>query len=236
MTTVDPPAREALSPFLTWTEDDALLPALDDGPDRSLLVQLLQHPEAVVERILDPAKAQATVLGSLAVTAACGGLGAVVMLSGWKDLPVLLLDASMVVVGLLGAMVAALVPIYGAAILHTVRMPLRLLVALLCAAVATASIVLLAASVGPMVLWRLDPEWAGPLAIVAAFLLASAAGALRFRSLLGWLAWHSGDSASSARQPSPRLEDHRLRAFVRVAMLVMGFTNAVAGWAWLAIG
>ncbi len=235
MTAVDFPAREPLSPFLGWSEDDALLPTSPDTPDQALLVQLLQHPDAVVDRILDPAKAQATTLGSLAVTAACGGLAAVVMLSGWKPFPVLLLDAGMVVLGLLGALAASLVPIYGASIVHTVRLPLGRLVAMLCAAVATAAIVLLAASVAPMVLWRVDPEWAGPLAIVGSFLLASAAGALRFRSLLGWLAERSGVEAGLDRQPGPRLGDPRLRAFARLAMLVLGFTHAVAGWAWLAV-
>jgi hypothetical protein len=234
MTAVDFPAREPLSPFLGWAEDDELLPASGDAPDQALLVQLLQHPDAVVDRILDPQRVQATTTGSLAVTAACGGVAALVMLSGWKPLPWLLLDAGMVVLGLLGALTASLLPIYGASILHTVRLPLGRLVALLCAAVATAAIVLLAASVAPMVLWRLDPEWAGPLGIVGSFLLASAAGALRFRSLLGWLAERSGVEAEPARQPGPRLGDPRLRAFSRVAMLVLGFTHALAGWAWLA--
>lgn len=236
VSTMDLPTREAISPFLGWRDEDAQLPAVQAEPDRALLVQLLQHPDVVVERILDPARAQATTLGSLAVIAVCGGLAAAVMLAGWHHGAALLLDALMVVLGLLGALVAALVPIYGAAILHTVRLPLGRLVALLCAAVATASIVLLAASVGPMVLWSLDPEWAGPLSIVGAFLLASAAGALRLRSLVGWLVWHSRGAEASARTPGPHLEDPRLRAFVRVAMLVLGFTNAVAGWAWLVVG
>ncbi len=236
MTAVNPtlPYRsEHLSPFLAWQEEDQRLPAVEEEREDALLVQLLQDPAAVVDRILDPARAQATVLGSVAIVAGAGALASAIMLSGWNDPQrILALDAFMVAAGLLGALAASIVPVWGLGVLRMVRMPMAQLVGLLTTSVAAASLLLVAMSAAPAVLWRLDSEWAGPLAIVGAFCVAACGGAMRFRSQLLLLATRTRGEQALANP----VVKARIDVFARNAMLVLGFTNILAGWAWLALG
>jgi hypothetical protein len=236
MSTANPtlPYRsEHLSPFLPWQDEDRRLPSPQDQTDDALIVQLLQTPTAVVDRILDPARAQSTVLTSVGIIAGSGALAAAIMLSGW-DAPHRsgALDSLMVAVGLLGALAASIVPVWGLGVLRTVRMPMGQLVGLLTTSVAASSLLLVAMSAVPAVLWRMDDEWAGPLALVGAFVVAACGCALRFRSQLRLVAARTRGEQALA---SPA-DDARIEVFARNAMLVLGFTNILAGWAWLATG
>ncbi len=238
MTTIDPtlPYRsEHLSPFLPWHADERRLdPARDDASD-SLIVQLMQAPAAVVDRLLDPSQAQRTVLASLGSIAGAGAIASLIMLSGWDDpMRNRLLDALMVSAGLLGALAASIAPTWGLAVARTVRMPMAQLVAILTTSVASASLLLVALSAAPAVLWRIDAAWAGPLALVGAFVIAAAGCALRFRSQLLLLAERGGTAGASAH---PHGADRvRIESFARGAMLVLAFTTTLSGWAWLAVG
>lgn len=235
MTAVNPVAyrSEHLSPFLGWEEDAGRLPGPQDEPEDALLVQLLQAPTAVVDRVLDPARAQSTVLASLGIIAGASGLAALIMLSGWEDAPRLrLVDAGLVALGMLGALAASIVPVWGLGVLRTVRMPFTQLVGLLTTSVAASSLLLVALAAAPAVLWRLDPEWAGPLAVVGAFIVAAFGCILRFRSQLLLVASRTlGEQADN----SPA-DLSRVKTFAHDAMLVLAFTNILAGWAWLAQG
>jgi len=238
MTAIDPtlPYRsEHLSPFLPWAAEDRRLPQTRDEADDALVIQLMQSPKAIVDRIMDPTRAQATVLASVGVITGAGALAAVIMLSAWDDPQrSLALDAFMVSAGLLGALAASIAPIWGLAVLRTARMPITQLTAILTTSVAAASLLLVAMSAAPAVLWRIDGVWAGPLALVGAFLVAAVGCAVRFRSQLMLVALHSQAEGAST-QPSGA-DRSRIQAFARSAMMVLAFTNALAGWAWLALG
>ncbi len=238
MTADTAPARsEALSPFLPWRDEERCLPGERDDSSEPLVIQLLQSPDAILERITDPARVQDTVLSSIAIIAAAGALAALIMLSGWQGTRLeLLLNAAMVSVGLLGALAATIVPVYGAGILHSARMPIGQLVAVLTTSVATASLLLVALAALPCLLWRLDPVWAGPLALVAAFFGAAAGCGLRFRAqLCGLMERALPEDAAARYAPDAQLATQRVQAFARIAMFLLGFTNALAGWAWLAV-
>jgi hypothetical protein len=226
-----PYRSEHLSPFLSWADEDGHLPRMQDEADDALLVQLLQTPAAVVDRVLDPAQAQSTVLASVATIAGASALASVIMLSAWNDPQrIVALDAFMVAAGLLGALAASIVPIYGLSILRTVRMPMAQLVGLLTTSVAAAALLLVALSAAPAILWRLDAEWAGPLALVGTFLGSAIGCSLRFRSQLLLLV-----ERAHGANPAPAVLE-RIKTFARNAMLVLAFTNTLAGWAWLALG
>ncbi len=228
-----PYRSEHLSPFLPWADEDRRLPSAKHDSDDALLVQLLQAPAAVVDRILDPARAQATVYSSVAIIAGASGLASLIMLSAWHDPHrMALLNALMVAAGSLGALAASIAPIWGLGVLRTVRMPLPQLVALLTSSVAAASLLLVALSAAPAVLWRLDPDWAGPLALVGAFGTAAIGCAVRFRTQLLLLAQRAGVEGAEASHT----DRARIELFARNAMLVLAFTNTLAGWAWLALG
>ncbi len=220
---------EQLSPFLSWQAEDRCLSHTHDDGDDALIIQLMQSPGSVVDRILDPQRAQATVLSSVGITAAAGALASVIMLSAF-DAPerTLALDAAMVAVGLLGALAASIAPAWGLGVLRSVRMPISQLVAILTTSVAAAALLLVAMSAAPAVLWRIDPVWAGPLALVGAFGVSAMGCALRFRSQLLLLAQHG-----STEEPS-EADRTRIKLFARNTMLVLAFTNTLAGWAWLA--
>jgi len=238
MSTANPtvPYRsEHLSPFLSWNDEDRHLPSPKHNTDDALLVQLLQDPSAVVDRILDPARAQATVLGSVGIIAGASALASLIMLSAWHDPHrMAALNAFMVAAGLLGALAASIAPIWGLGVLRTVRMPLPQLVALLTSSVAAAALLLVALSAAPAVLWRLDPDWAGPLALVGAFGVAAIGCALRFRTQLLLVAQRASSDATNT--PPAHADRARIELFARNAMLVLAFTNTLAGWAWLALG
>jgi len=131
---------------------------------------------------------------------------------------------------------AAVAPIYGAGVVHAVRVPLAQLVAVLAAAMAATVVLLVAASVAPYLLWQVDREWLGPLAVVGAFFLAAVAGGIRLRALLLRLAGVAPGSMPVELPAGVERRDRvRLGAFVRNAMLLLVFTNALAGWAWYAL-
>ncbi len=220
---------ERLSPFLEWSEE-ARAPVTTAGVDESsLLIQLLQAPGAVAERIRDPQRVQRVTLTAVATTAVCGALSSIVMTAAWGETRLVVLGGLVwVPVGMLGALAASIGPIYGAAVAHSVRMPIAQLVAVLSAAMAAASMILLALSAAPYMLWQLDSEWVGPLSVVGAFFGAALACGIRLPSLLLRLVHVPGDE-----DPKPG-DRQRVMAFVRMAMLVLCFTYSLAGWAWFA--
>ena len=233
-----PRPLDTLSPFLSWEAEPVEAPPVEEA-DAELLFQLLRDPVAVVERALDPEQVQRVAQTAILVAIASGSLAAGLILSAWGEpWREVVLSALMVPVGLLGALVASLFPIYGLSVLYQVRMPLSLLITLLSAATAGAAQLLLALSCVPFLLWQLDRDWAGPLSLVAVAVLSALACGSRLRALFAHLIGRSTE-AGALKQGIPlwvHTDDVPIRVavFVRLSMFLLIFTNALASWAWMA--
>lgn len=244
-----PPARrvsaarvvgaEPLSPFMPWSaEERAPLPEqqAEAGEERGLLVELLREPSAIVERLLAPERLQGLVLGSVGLIAGCTSLFAATA-STARGYGGAFGAAALSSANVLLALAASLGPIYAASILVAARVPLARLVAALLASAATGSL-LLAGLVPPLyLLWRLDPEWAGPLMLTSAFLLSGAAAGARIHKLLSFMAESVTRSALGNPQAVLSAEDRfRVGILARVSWMMVTFTSALAFWAFDALG
>jgi hypothetical protein len=239
METISTLSAEPLSPFMPWSaEERAPLSAQEAEADeeRGLLVELLREPSAIVERLLAPERLQGLVLGSVGLIAGCTSLFAATASAarGYGGAPGAAVLSS---ANVLLALAASLGPIYAASILVAARVPLARLVAALLASAATGSL-LLAGLVPPLyLLWRLDPEWAGPLMLTSAFLLSGAAAGARIHKLLSLMAESVTRSALGNPQAVLSAEDSfRVGILARVSWMMVTFTSALAFWAFDALG
>lgn len=207
-----PRSTESLSPFIDWRDDGPALETLVGQQQPSLLRDLLTAPEAVSARLLGSGSARLvqSSLGLLAASSALsGGLIAIALEASVAKMAVL------VPVSLLIAMVAALGPIAAVAIVLGVRVPWVKLSGTLVAAMAAGSLSTCAVTPFAVVLHRFDAEWAGPLAVVSAFVLAGVVAGQRTRQLLLQLA---------------RTGDERVALLARVATVLVAFTTALSLW------
>jgi hypothetical protein len=225
---------EPLSPFVLWTpaELEPVPEELLQPPERrSFLLELLRDPGAVVRRILDREKNANLVLSSLAVIALGSAVFAASVVTARGATPLEVLRAALLLpLDALAAIAAALGPIYVVGIFVSARIPLARLVSTLLASVASGAQLL--AVLGPIlhVVYARDPLWQGPLGLVAAFLASGAAGGLRIRTLLELMA----EEIASAGAGAARLTDgdrFRVAILARMAMTFLGFTSALALWA-----
>jgi hypothetical protein len=230
---------EPLSPFVPWSSEDrtpleeaeAATPA-----GQPLLVDLLRDPSAVTERLLDPQRLQGLVLGSAGIIAACTSFFAAAATiargkDAWWD------SAGLTSINVLMALAASLGPIYATSILLAARVPLARLVAALLASAATGSL-LLAALASPLyLLTRLNAEWAGPLMLTSAFLLAGSAAGARVHRLLGLMAEQVTRNALGDSAAKLSGEDaFRVGILARISCMVLAFTLALGFWAFNALG
>lgn len=231
---------EAISPFIPWSvEERAPLPepVTPAEPERYLLVELLREPSAVVERLLDPAKLQGLVLGSVGVITGCTSLFAATSSVARADGRDWLLPAAMTSANVLLALAASLGPIYAASILVAARVPLARLVAAMLASAATGSLLLAGLAPPLFLLWRLDAEWAGPLLLLAAFFLSGAAAGARIHRLLTLLAESVIRSALDNPTATLSAEDaFRVGILARVSWMMVAFTSGLGFWAFNALG
>ncbi len=223
---------EHLTPFVAWPEDaDAQLQELVEREREhgrgSLLLDLLHRPGQVVERLGDPEQLVVTVLVALALSAVASALAAYLMLSPMLGGGKALLAALQVVAAAVAAVAATSAPIHAVSVLYAVRLPLGRLVAIQLCAVAAGTVVLAALAPVPRLLWQIDREWWGPLALVAVFTVAGLIMGARLRRLLLLL---QARSAAAGDLETGR----RVRILARVAFLLMGFSFALASWAWFA--
>jgi hypothetical protein len=135
------------------------------------------------------------------------------------------------------ALAASLGPIYATSILLAARVPLARLVAALLASAATGSL-LLAALASPLyLLTRLNAEWAGPLMLTSAFLLAGSAAGARVHRLLGLMAEQVTRNALGDSAAKLSGEDaFRVGILARISCMVLAFTLALGFWAFNALG
>ncbi len=218
--------RERLSPFLAWSDADRKpiaeeLP--EPGEDGAFVIELLQDPVAIAERLTDPVRRQKAVLGAVSVVLCATPAFALVVGNALavQRLPVLLAVATG---NALLALAAALGPTWGASVLFAARLPLSRLVPILLCSAATAALVL--GGLAPVVhsAWRLDPVWSGPASLFAAMLFAACvAGSRVYRLML-----------LSAELASGSLSRDDRRRVVRVAewaLLMLAFTSSLSLWA-----
>jgi hypothetical protein len=230
---------EQLSPFVPWSSEDRT-PLAEASPPSSgsqpLLVDLLRDPAAVTERLLDPQRLQSLVLGSVGIIAGCTSFFAAAATvargkEAWWG------SAVLTSLNVLMSLAASLGPIYATGILLAARVPLARLVAALLAAAATGSL-LLAALASPLyMLTRLNAEWAGPLMLTSAFLLAGAAAGARIHRLLSLMAEKVTRNALGASAMSLTEEDaFRVGILARISWMMLAFTLALGFWAFNALG
>ncbi|MFY0565406.1 hypothetical protein ACN28E_16405 [Archangium lansingense] len=231
---------EPLTPFMPWSvEERAPLPepALPGEPERQLLVELLREPSAIVERLLDPARLQGLVVGSVGVIAVGTSVFAATASAARGHGEPWALPAALASVNVLMGLAASLGPIYAASILVAARVPIARLVAALLASAATGSLLLAGLAPPLYLLWRLDAEWAGPLLLTAAFLLSGAAAGARIHRLLSLLAEAVTRTALGNASAVLSPEDaFRVGILARVSWMMVAFTSGLGFWAFNALG
>jgi hypothetical protein len=231
---------EPLSPFVAWSsEDRAPLPEVDvssatpDSP--SLLVDLLREPVSITERLLEPARVQGVVLGSVGLIAGCTSFFAAAVSVARGD-EAWWAPAALTSLNVLLSIAASLGPIYATSILMAARVPLARLVAALLAAAATGSLLLAALAAPVYLLWRLDSEWAGPLMLTSAFLLSGAAAGARIHRLLSVMAETVTRKALGDAEAKLGAQDaFRVGILARNSWMMLAFTLALGFWGFNAL-
>jgi hypothetical protein len=218
------PPSEQLSPFLAWSDTErgeSLVADLEAQPP-SLLGDLLRAPERLVDRLLEPkgaAELTTSALVVLAASASVTGLATATALGSEVLRPALSAPLSLLV-----AVAAALGPITAVGLVMGVRVPWAQLAASLVMAVAAGALATASLSPFTVVLFRLDREWAGPLASVIVFALSGLLAGQRIGRILRALAL-----ASLHASLGPGA------ALTRMATVLLGFTTAMAVWAFQAL-
>jgi len=233
-----PVMSEPLSPFMPWSQEER--EPLQQGEDptvggRSLLADLLREPSAIVDRVLDPSRLQGVVLGSaLMIVLGTSFFAAAASVARgketWWD------AAALTSVNVLMSLAASLGPIYATGILVAARVPLARLVASLLSATAAGSLLLAGLAPPLYLVWRLDPEWSGPLMMVSAFLLAGAAAGARIHRLLGVMAETVTRAALGEGAKLSAEDAFRVGILARVSWMMLAFTLALGFWAFNALG
>ncbi len=230
---------EPLSPFMPWSaEERAPLPQAEESvaDGSSLLADLLREPAAVTERLLDPARLQGLVVGSVAIIAVGTSFFAAAASvargqEAWWG------PAGMSSLNVLMALAASLGPIYATGILVSARVPLARLVAAVLSAAATGALLLAGLAPPLYLLWKLDAEWGGPLMLVSAFLMAGAAAGARIHRLLTVMAETVTRRALGDEKARLGEEDaFRVGILARVSWMMLAFTLALGFWAFKALG
>ncbi len=228
-----PEARgEPVTPFVPWSADDRA--QLSDELDGAmpLPIELLCDPPKIVRRLLDPDQVTSTVLGALAVIASASAFfGAVMAVVRGGDMMAVAQSAGLLAVSGVLALAAALGPIYAAGVLVAARLPMARLVATLVASAAAGAMILAALVPIPYGLFRVDPEWAGPLSVMGVFGLAALASGRRLYVLLFGLA---ETVVTHVRGDDAMLSDgerFRVGIVARMAMTFLAFTSALGMWA-----
>ncbi|MBN1207594.1 MAG: hypothetical protein JXB05_22190, partial [Myxococcaceae bacterium] len=226
---------EPLSPFVPWSSEDRTpLPEVEASPatpgSQALLVDLLREPASITERLLEPTRVQAVVLGSAGIIAGCTSFfaAAVSVARGqeaWWG------AAALTSLNVLMSIAASLGPIYATSILLAARVPLARLVAALLAAAATGALLLAGLASPVYLMWRLDAEWAGPLMLTSAFLLSGAAAGARIHRLLSVMAETVTRKALGDDDAKLGEEDaFRVGILARISWMMLAFTLALGFW------
>jgi hypothetical protein len=234
-----PVMSEPLSPFMPWSQEErAPLPEGEDPTvgGRSLLADLLREPSAIVDRVLDPARVQAVVLGSMLMIVLGTSFFASAVCVARGDEEFWWLAAAVTSVNVLMSLAASLGPIYATGILVAARVPLARLVASLVSSTAAGSLVLAGLAPPLYLMWRLDPEWSGPLMVVASFLLAGAAAGARIHRQLSMMAETVTRAALGEGAKLSAEDAFRVGILARVSWMMSTFTLALGFWAFNALG
>lgn len=229
--TTDTMMLECVSPFVDSRDDGPALADLLQRQPPSLLKELLTNPGAIAERMLDPAEAPKSMAQTLALLVATASLtgGFLASLSGGT----VLRAAALLPVAIVLAVGAAMGPVAATALIAGARLPWQLLAAALTAAVTAGVLTMVALVPVAVVLMRFDAEWAGPLAIVGAFVVAGIVSGLRIHAVLRALARvvceRTGEPLAGERVG-------RINLVGRVAFVQLAFTMSLAVWSLKVLG
>jgi hypothetical protein len=216
---------EPASPFIARVREPFRV--RERTEEGSTLLDLLGSPERIVDRLVDRDRLERTILESLTVLAASTAVFSIVLMlpHGWIDaLRSALLSSTNAMVGL----AAALGPIYAAGLLLSTRIPMARLVGTLLTSAATGAMILCALSPIPYGVYGLDPEWGGPIALVASFAVSALAAGARIRRTMMLLAERT--KRARVGEPLDPAEQHRVAILARTSMMVLAFTGALAMW------
>ncbi len=216
---------EPTSPFVI--ADDETIRVVPDAVPPTLLFDLLGAPDRVVERLLDPARLESALLGSLSAITVGTALFAVVLTIPHG--PVAALRAAVLSsIDALIALAAALGPIWAAGILASARLPLSRLVGALSTSAASGALILAALAPVPYFLCKWDDLWAGPLSVVLCFALSAMVAGKRLHGTL----LRTGEAIKGrvSTEPLDPAERHRIGVLARIAMLVLALTGSLAVW------
>jgi hypothetical protein len=217
---------EPTSPFVFADRTAMRLPAIEDRP-HPILFDLLAAPERVVDRLLEPAELERTLLASLVAIALGQSCFAVVWMLPFgigAAIRAAILAGTSSLIGI----AAALGPIWAAGLLVSARLPLARLVGTMLTSSATGALILAALAPIPHLLQRWDALWAGPLAMVFCFAFASIASGARIHRTLLLLAERIARTRSN--EPLNPSERDRVGILARIAMVMLAFTGALAVW------
>jgi hypothetical protein len=223
--------RECLSPFVDSSDEGPGLAELLGRQPPSLLKELLTNPGAIAERMLDPAQAPKSMAQTLALLVATTSLtgGFLASLSGGE----VLRAAALLPVAIVLAVGAAMGPVAATAVMAGARVPWQLLAAALTAAVTAGALTMVALVPVAVVLMRFDAEWAGPLAVVGAFVVGGLVSGLRIHAVLKALAKVVCDRTG---EPLAGERIYRINLVGRVAFVQLAFTMSLAVWSLKVLG
>ena len=233
-------SAEPLTPFMPWSpaeREPLAAEAPPSGTEPHLLMELLREPDAIVARLLEPARLRELVLTAVGTLTVCTSFFAVTSSAARLTGESWVLPAALTSFNVLLALAASLGPIYAASILVSARVPFARLVAALLASAATGSLLLAALAPPLYLLWTLDPDWGGPLLLIAAFMLSGAAAGARIHRLLHRMAESVTRSALDAPGAALSAEDsYRVGILARVSWMMVTFTSAMGFWTFNALG
>ena len=222
---------EFVSPFVDARDDGPGLAELLSRQPSSLLKELLTDPRAIAERMLDPAEAPRSMARSLALLTGSAALtgGFLASISGGD----VLRATALLPVAIVLAVGAAMGPVAATAVMAGARVPWQLLAAALTAAVTAGALTMVALVPVAVVLMRFEPEWAGPLASVGAFVVAGLVSGRRIHSVLKALA---GLVCERTGTPLEGERIYRINLVARVAFVQLAFTMSLAVWSLKVLG
>jgi hypothetical protein len=211
-----------------WSTSRLLPDARDDGPALAELLtrqppccsRSFTNPAAIAERMLDPAEAPRSRRTPRCWWPRPPPGGFLASISGSDVLRAALLPVA-IVLRSPPPWVRSRRLRYGA------RVPWQLLAAALTAAVTAGALTMVALVPVAVVLMRVEPEWAGSLAVVGTFVVAGVVSGLRIHSVLRALAKvvceRTGEPLSGERIS-------RINLVGRVAFVQLAFTMSLAVW------
>jgi hypothetical protein len=221
---------EPVSPFAEPSAAEARIDDLLPSKEPNSLLMLVRDPEAVAKRLLHPDSQREVI--TTAVLGIAIGTAIFAIVAGPEAGPFAAARAAVLLAfNTFAGLIAALGPIYATSLLVAARIPLHRLVGVLLASAATGALLLGGLAPIALLLGRIDPVWAGPLALLGAFAIAGLTAGARIYRLLHLVAKAVRRYGTDAESPLRESELFRLKILARMALVIASLTGTLALWA-----